>query len=116
MNINDFFEKLVYNLGLGKMTDRPSRISGGLTHKMYKITTDKSKYIIKLLNPNIMKRPSALENFEKADEYEEILKANNIDAICEKIGRVLSEIHNITLNEDTWKEKAKNINCNITLI
>ena len=48
-----------------------------------------------------MKRPSALENFEKADEYEEILKANNIDAICEKIGRVLSEIHNITLNEDT---------------
>ena len=148
MNINDFFEKLVYNFGLGKMIDRPSRISGGLTHKMYKITTDKSKYIIKLLNPNIMKRPSALENFEKVDEYEEILKANNIDAIyslkfngkklqiqdnqyfyvyywydgkslkdyeikkenCEKIGRVLSEIHNITLNEDTWKEKNKNIN------
>ncbi len=148
MNINDFFEKLTSNFGLGKIINKPSRVSGGLTHKMYKITTDKSKNIIKLLNPNIMKRPSALGNFENADKYEEILKANNIDAIyslkfngkklqiqdnqyfyvydwydgkslkdceikkgnCEKIGRVLSEIHNITLKEDTWREKTKNIN------
>ena len=148
MNINDFFEKLASNFGLGKIINKPSRVSGGLTHKMYKITTDKSRYIIKLLNPNIMKRPSALGNFENADKYEEILKENNIDAIyslkfngkklqiqdnqyfyvydwydgkslkdceikkgnCEKIGRVLSEIHNITLKEDIWKEKTKNIN------
>ncbi len=147
MNINDFFEKLTSNLELGKMITTPSRVSGGLTHKMYKIITDKNKYIIKLLNPNIMKRKTALDNFEKADKYEELLKQNNIDAIyslkfnnkklqlidnqyfyvfnwydgvslkdgeikkehCKKIGKVLSDIHNITLKEDIWKENIKNI-------
>ena len=81
MDINKFFEKLVSNLKLGNLTEEPSRVSGGLTHKMYKLVTDKSKYIVKLLNPNIMKRPTALGNFEKADGYEELFKENNIDAI-----------------------------------
>lgn len=81
MDINLFFEKLVSNLNLGRIIDEPSRVNGGLTHKMYKIVTDKSKYIVKLLNPNIMKRSTALSNFEKADEFEELFKLNNIDAI-----------------------------------
>lgn len=48
---------------------------------MYKLVTEKSKYIVKLLNPNIMKRPTALGNFKKADDFEELLKENNINAI-----------------------------------
>ena len=147
MDINKFFEKLVSNLELGILIEEPTRVSGGLTHKMYKVVTDKSKYIVKLLNPNIMKRPTALGNFEKADGFEELLKENNIDAIysikfndkkmqlqdgqyfyvynwydgkslkdneiksinCEKIGKQLAEIHNITLKEDVWIEDTKNI-------
>lgn len=81
MNINDFFSKLVLNLKLGKLIEEPSRVNGGLIHKMYKIVTDKNKYIVKLLNPNIMKRPTALANYEKADKYEIMLKENNIEAI-----------------------------------
>lgn len=81
MDINKFIEELVLNLELGKIIEGPSRVSGGLTHKMYKVVTNKSKYIVKLLNPNIMKRSTALPNFEKADKYEELLKSNNIDAI-----------------------------------
>ncbi len=147
MNIKTFFEKLVSNLDLGNLIEEPSRVSGGLTHKMYKVVTDKSKYIVKLLNPNIMKRPTALVNYENADAYEELFKDNNIDAIysikfnnkkmqlqdgqyfyvydwydgkslkdneiksinCEKIGKQLAEIHNITLKEETWNENIKNI-------
>ena len=48
---------------------------------MFKIFTNKGKYIVKLLNPNIMKRPTAMGNFTKADSYEEILKQNNIKAV-----------------------------------
>ena len=81
MNIKDFFDKLVLNLDLGKLIEEPSRVSGGLTHKMYKIVTDKSKYIVKLLNPNIMKRPTALGNFERADKFEMIFQENNVEAI-----------------------------------
>ena len=74
METNNFFEKLVSNLELGNLIEEPSRVSGGLTHKMYKVVTDKSNYIVKLLNPNIMKRSTALGNFEKADGFEELLK------------------------------------------
>ena len=81
MDIELFFEKMTKNLDLGKLIIPPSRVSGGLTHKMYKIFTDKSKYIVKILNPNIMKRPTALDNFLKAEKYEELLNKNNIEAI-----------------------------------
>lgn len=81
MDVNNFFERLVSELNLGNLISEPARVTGGLTHKMYKIETVKSKYIVKLLNPNIMKRPTALGNFEKADCYEELFKENNIDAI-----------------------------------
>ena len=81
MNINLFFEKLVNKLNLGNIIEEPSRVSGGLTHKMYKLFTEKGRYIVKLLNPNIMKRKTAIDNFNKADELEEILRKNNISAI-----------------------------------
>ena len=81
MNIENFFNKLVENLYLGKIIDGPIQIKGGLTHRMFKIFTEKGKYIVKLLNPNIMKRPTATENFNNADKIEEILKDNNINAI-----------------------------------
>lgn len=147
MDNNHLLKKIVSNLDLGNLIEEPSKVSGGLTHKMYKIVTDKSKYIIKLLNPNIMKRPTALGNFEKAEGFENLLKNNNIEAIysiefngekmqlqdgqyfyvynwydgkslkdteikksnCEKIGKVLSEIHNITLKKDVWTEDIKSI-------
>ena len=147
ININNFFNKLVLNLNLGNLIEEPSRVSGGLTHKMYKIVTDKKKYIVKLLNPNIMKRPTALGNFEKADKFEIMFQENNIEAIyslefngekmqlqdgwyfyvynwydgkalkdneiktinCEKIGKQLAEIHNITLKEENWIEDTKDI-------
>lgn len=48
---------------------------------MFKIVTDEGRYIVKLLNPNIMKRPTAMSNFNRADRYEEILKENGIKAV-----------------------------------
>ena len=66
MNINEFFNKFVDELDLGKIVDGPIQVTGGLTHRMFKIFTDKGKYIVKLLNPNIMKRQSAFDNCYKA--------------------------------------------------
>ena len=148
MDIDIFFEKVINMLNLGKIISKPSRVSGGFTHKMYKVETDKDTYIVKLLNPNIMKRPTALGNYEKSDKFEELFKDNNIEAVyslvfnnkkmqliddqyfyvykwydgvalkdndiknihCEKIGKQLALIHNITLKEENWIEEKKNIN------
>lgn len=81
MDINMFFNKLVDNLNLGKIEEGPIQVAGGLTHRMFRVFTDKGRYIVKLLNANIIKRPTAMGNFNKADFYEEILKQNNISAI-----------------------------------
>ncbi len=79
--MNLFFEKLTNELKLGNIIEGSSRVADGLTHRMFKICTDKGKYAVKLLNPNIMKRPTAIENFNHAEEIEEILKEKCICAI-----------------------------------
>ena len=48
---------------------------------MYKVFTDKGRYVVKLLNPNIMKRETAIANFNRADELEEVLRQNHISAV-----------------------------------
>ncbi len=81
MDIYLFFIKMTEQLNLGNIIDGPEQIKGGLTHRMFKIFTDKGRYIVKLLNPNIMKNPTALDNVNTAVKYEELLKKNNIKAI-----------------------------------
>lgn len=81
MDTSKFLNKMINKLNLGNLVEPISQVSGGLTHRMFKIFTDKGRYIVKLLNPNIMKRPTAMNNFNTADKFEEILKEHDIDAI-----------------------------------
>lgn len=55
-------EKLMCSLGLGNVIKEPVSVNGGLLHKMYHVTTTNGEYAIKVLNPEIMKRPDALSN------------------------------------------------------
>lgn len=54
--------ELCMNYNLGNIIDEPKLVTGGLMHKMYQVSTDQGEYAIKLLNPDIMKRPEALTN------------------------------------------------------
>lgn len=81
MNTDKFFDLAAENLKLGKVMEKPVQVTGGLMHKMFKVVTEKGRYIVKLLNPNIMKRPTAMGNYKIADDIEEILKQNNIPAV-----------------------------------
>lgn len=53
---------LMKHLGLGELLAEPVPVSGGLLHKMYRVTTAKGGFAVKVLNPEIMKRPEALRN------------------------------------------------------
>lgn len=55
-------EKLMDTLHLGGLLEEPVMITGGLLHKMYRVSTSDGLYAVKLLNPEIMKRPDALSN------------------------------------------------------
>jgi len=77
------FEKLCSILQLGEIVDVPEKISGGLLHRMYAIKTTKGKYAIKALNPQIMLRDEAMQNFINSEEVANIV-SNNISALPAK--------------------------------
>lgn len=75
------FEIILKKFGLGNLTAQPQRVTGGYMHKMFKLETTTGKYAIKLLNPLIMKRQDALENYKRAEYLERILSENDIPIV-----------------------------------
>lgn len=80
MNTSELINQIASDLQLGEITDI-SQLTGGFMHRMFKVMTDQAVYVIKLLNPNVMKRLDALENFKNAERFESILEQNNIQAV-----------------------------------
>lgn len=81
MNTENILNLIAEDLQLGRVVEEPVRVTGGFMHRMFKVVTDNGRYIIKLLNPNIMKRPTAMDNYKIADDIEAILRQNNIPAV-----------------------------------
>jgi len=77
------FDKLCDMLQLGEIIGVPEAISGGLLHRMYRIETDQGKYAIKALNPQIIIRPTAMQNFINSERIATIA-ANNVPALPAK--------------------------------
>ena len=61
-----------YGLG-GVLALRP--VFGGLLHKMYRVETESGTYAVKVLNPEIMRRPEALHNTINSEKVARALKA-----------------------------------------
>lgn len=76
-----FFENILTELDLGTFTAAPQRVSGGYMHKMYKLETSTGIYAIKLLNPSIMKRPDAMDNYKRAENLESVLEENELPIV-----------------------------------
>lgn len=77
------FEKLCNILKLGEIVGVVKAISGGLLHRMYAIETTKGKYAIKALNPQIMLRPVAIQNYIISEHIANIA-ANKIPTLPAK--------------------------------
>ena len=76
--IIELFEKLLP----GQVTSPISPVSGGFMHRMYKVCTANHTYAEKHLNPEIMKRPTAMENYKKAERLEAILEEAGIPIVA----------------------------------
>nr|WP_260986977.1 aminoglycoside phosphotransferase family protein [Paenibacillus terrae] len=57
------FQKLCHALKLGELQSVPVPVTGGLLHKMYAVGSATGKYAVKALNPQIMTRPTAVNNY-----------------------------------------------------
>lgn len=76
--MNDFIEatikKLFIEKGFGEIDEPILPVSGGYLHRMYKVHANGKYYAVKHLNPNIMARVDALENFDRAENLEKIIE------------------------------------------
>lgn len=72
------FERICAALSLGTLTAAPVPLSGGFSHRMFRVETDKGAYAVKLLNPEVMRRPDALDNYRAAEAGEALLEATGL--------------------------------------
>ncbi|MDP5276309.1 phosphotransferase [Chengkuizengella axinellae] len=77
------FKKLCGKSQLGEIISSPAAVSGGLLHKMYVIETSQGKYAIKILNPQIMMRAEAMQNYIHSEKIANLL-SNTIPALPAK--------------------------------
>ena len=80
--MNDKISKLMKRCGLGKVTAEITPVSGGLMHRMFKVRTELGTYAVKCLNPEIMKRPTARENYATAEVLEARLEEAHIPMVA----------------------------------
>lgn len=78
-------EQICTELGLGRLLAPPAPLSGGFTHRMFRVETEKGAYALKLLNPDIMQRPDAMDNYRAAEEGEALLEAAGLPILPAKI-------------------------------
>lgn len=55
--------KLCEKLNLGNIKSEPIIVTGGLMHRMYFVETTKGNFAVKVLNPSVMSRPKAVNNY-----------------------------------------------------
>lgn len=70
--------KICQQYGLGKPECPPVVLKGGFLHKMYSLFTPGGRYAVKLLNPYIMQRETAMENYDTAERLEAMLEEQGL--------------------------------------
>lgn len=71
-------KKICHEYNLGELLQEPTRLTGGFMHKMYSLFTTQGKYAVKLLNPYIMQREDAMDNYHTAEAFESVLEQTDI--------------------------------------
>lgn len=76
-----WYEELCGLAALGQPTREPIPVSGGLLHRMFRLDAATGAYAVKLLNPTVMARPDALDNYRRAEALEALLEAHDLPVL-----------------------------------
>ena len=101
--------ELIDYLDLGVIIEEPSKVEGGLLHQMYCVKTSESSYAIKVINPNIIKRPAAYEHYVTSEAFcrKAFKKGLNAVAALEKNNEVIHKINNDYFLVYPWQHGIK---------
>lgn len=81
MMIESIIVKLFNESGLGLIDQPITSVSGGFMHRMYKVHANDKYYAVKHLNPGVMARESATDNFDRADSLESIIEKEGMPIV-----------------------------------
>ncbi len=115
--MNAQIKKLIKKCKLGSLQKEPSRVSGGLLNRMYKVQTDKGTFAIKLLNPEVMKRENAKKNHIFAEAVSNIAKNNYVSCLPAKIidGKIIQQVDGYYFLIFDWLEGKTIIDEEVTI-
>ena len=65
-------------LGLGALLAPPARLTGGFLHRMESLFTEKGRYAVKLLNPDIRRGRTRFPNYAAAEQLEALLEREKL--------------------------------------
>ena len=98
---------LIEYLNLGTVVKEIAQVTGGLLHKMYRVNTDKGVYAVKVLNPEIMKRPAALRHTVNSEKIAAAFQTMiPVVAALEINGKQIHELSGAHYMIFDWKEGA----------
>ncbi len=97
---------LMKKCGLGEVLSQVEPVAGGFMHRMYKVKTDVGVYAVKHLNPEIMKREEAHDNFRRAEEIELLLEREKLPIVPAMVlsGKKMQEIAGNYFYIFRWQE------------
>lgn len=103
--IRDKIEEFCRAFGLGTVTGEITSVSGGLLHSMYRVETECGKYAIKVLNPEVMRRPEALQNMINSEKIAHAMEpVVPLVAAKEFAGKHVVELENTWFMVFDWLE------------
>ena len=79
------FNQICHALHLGEMTADPMQLTGGYSHRMYALQTTRGRFAVKLLNPEVMQRADAADNYARAEAFEALLEAERLPILPAKV-------------------------------
>jgi Ser/Thr protein kinase RdoA (MazF antagonist) len=75
-------EQLCLACGLGKLLAEPQAVSGGLIHRVWRLTTAQGSFAVKQLNPAIMRQPGIQDAYRLSERIAADLAKHSIPAIA----------------------------------
>lgn len=80
--MREYFEYVCNKLNLGIINEEIIQIYGGKTNRLFKVSTTKGKYAIKIISKsNIEKNKNLINNLEITEQISNLAKSNNINVI-----------------------------------
>ena len=94
--MNEIIKNLIIKCNLGEIIEARKRIEGGLLNKIFKISTTKGNYALKLLNPEVISRKDGKKNIIFTEKVSNIAKSKGIKCISahEINGELIHSIEN----------------------